>query len=235
MRSDTRFSMSSTARHPGLVVELGERTVAADQDDGQVVPGVGVASHPGRVRGHARKSEADRVGPIVDDATNRVNRHMAFDHVALDDRSVTGRGLLGNAVLGPKRGPLGVVGQADVGAVCSQVHDPRFTTASTGVASDVDRDTVERSTIDGLGRCRRRCRAIGTLVGVSSRASGGPGDGQNNQCREYRRAPRRSTITHCGVVAGCDGRVSSCGPHLRRRRCERPVRVGTSTTERCRR
>ena len=50
--------------------------------------------------------------------------------------------------------------------------------------------------------------------------------------------PRITGVAACvppGVVAGCGGRASSCGPRRRRRRCGRPVRVGTSTTGRCHR
>ena len=70
------------------VVERSQRGVPADEDDGLSFPGVDVATHAGRIGGHARQGQPDRIGTILQEARYRTDGNVALDDVALDDRGV---------------------------------------------------------------------------------------------------------------------------------------------------
>ncbi|MFT5433427.1 MAG: hypothetical protein ACI9OJ_004133 [Myxococcota bacterium] len=144
-----------TRRSRSSVIERGERAAPADEDDGLSFPRTDVATHAGRVGGHARKGQPDRIRTNFEEALDRTDGNVPLDDVALDDGCVAGAGAVRNPSIGAKRRSIGVVGHLDLGAVLLQVHDPPRAAASTGIASNLESNARQFRSENLRGWCRR--------------------------------------------------------------------------------
>jgi hypothetical protein len=104
---------------------------------------------------------------------------VSLKDVPLDQRRVTGRGLIWNAQSQSTLSPLRVVREFYVDTVICQVPDPASAAASTGVTPDLNPETVEpRRAIKGIPsggtrpRGRFRCLRAADEQDAGQRTSG---------------------------------------------------------------
>lgn len=135
-----------------------------------------VATHPGCVPRHTGKGESDGVGAVRDEPVDRFRRYVSLDRISVDHRGVARLCTIGDAHGSPVCRSIGIFGHVDGGALRSQVHDPRRATASTRIASDLQRQAVEHAGHRRSGRSRH-------TAAVATRASGGEHARETDEAR----------------------------------------------------
>ena len=72
----------------GSEVERNQVAVVFDENHRLRFPGFGIAAHARGVRRHSWQCNPDGIGAFVEELENRSSRHVALDHVSVNERRV---------------------------------------------------------------------------------------------------------------------------------------------------
>ena len=135
---------------------------------------VGVASvavlrpvHAGAAHGHAGHRQAQGLGPLAQQALDLAHVHMAFDHVAVDQRGVAGRKFRGQSQALAHGGVAGVEG-LNLKTGFAQDLDPVLAAAAVGVFPDLH----DGQLFGAVGQRGPRCAGQGRGSGDQGGAAG---------------------------------------------------------------
>src|SRR5581483_2185183 len=101
-----------------------DRLVSGFVERDHVVSLLGVALHARRTERHPRHGESGYLRSLAEQAVDIPRRHMPLDHIAFDQRGMTGSKLGGNAMASFVRSDVGYLAGLHIEPVGAQVIDP---------------------------------------------------------------------------------------------------------------
>jgi len=114
---------SASERLPSEV-EKRELSVVLDHHHRLRLPSRRIAAHSRGIRRHPRQGQSNGIGALIEEPKDGTGRHVAFDHVSIDQRRVARRGALWNAMFRFETSQLRIFIDIDAGSEILQVPDP---------------------------------------------------------------------------------------------------------------